>query len=133
MTQINEMVKNLLEELKEIVRTETVVGQPIQAGDSTVIPVSKVVFGFGGGGGTGQTEKKDAGGGTGIGGGASIEPLAFIVITEGKSQLLSVKEKGGITPGKVVDLLPEIIEQLKGFKSKKGKEKESEKEKDQTE
>ena len=47
--------------------------------------------------------------------------------------MLSVKEKSGITPGKVVDLLPEIIEQLKGFKSKKGKEKESKKEKEQAE
>lgn len=126
MAEINDMIKNFLEELKQIVRTETVVGQPIQAGDSTVIPVSKVMFGFGGGGGTSQSEKKESGGGTGIGGGASIEPLAFIVISEGKAQLLSVKEKGGITPGKVVDLLPEIIEQLKGFKSKKSKEKESE-------
>lgn len=133
MAQVNDMVKSLLEELKQIVRTETVIGQPIQAGDSTVIPVSKVMFGFGGGGGTSPKEKKESGSGTGIGGGASIEPLAFIVITDGKAQLLSVKEKGGITPGKVVDLLPEIIEQFKGFKSKKNKEKEPEKEKDQAE
>ncbi len=121
MFQVNEMVKNVLEQMRQIVKTETVVGQPIEAGNSTIIPVSKVSFGFGGGGGSGKSDKKDSGDGSGMAGGANIEPVAFIVITDGKSQLLSLKEKGGITPGKVIDLIPEIIEQVKGFKDKKGK------------
>jgi len=133
MVEVNEMVKNVLEEMRQILKTETVIGEPIQAGESTVIPVSKVSFGFGGGGGTGQTEKKESGGGSGMGGGASIEPVAFIVISEGKTQLLSLKEKGGLTPGKVIDLIPELIEQVKGFKGKKDKKKETKQEEDKEE
>lgn len=121
MYNLNDMVKNLLEEMGNLVQTKTVVGEPIQAGDSTVIPVSKVSFGFAGGGGSGQREKKEPNGGTGMGGGANIEPIAFIVITKGKVQMLSLKDKGALTPGKVIDLIPELIEQVKGFKQKKGK------------
>jgi len=91
---ITNMIKNLLAELREMIKTETVVGEPIEAGDSVVIPVSKVSVGFGGGGGGSKADEKAAGGeGSGIGGGASIEPVAFIVITEGKAQLLTLALK----------------------------------------
>lgn len=123
MTQSDEMIRNLLQELQQIVRTQTVVGEAMQAGNSTVIPVSKVMFGFGGGGGNVPGKKQETGGASGVGGGASIEPVAFIVITNGKAQLLSLKEKGGLTPGKVIDLIPEILEHVRDFAGKRSKKK----------
>lgn len=111
---LDEILKSLLPELREIARAQTVIGDPIQAGESTVIPVSKVSVGFGAGG-----SKDDKPGGMGTGGGAMIEPIAFIVITDGKVQLVPVTSKD-TTIGKVIDMVPDILDRV-GLKEKKGK------------
>jgi sporulation protein YtfJ len=116
---IHGLIKALLGELKDLVRTESVVGKPIQAGDTTVIPVSRVSLGFGGGGGNAPGRKEQPTEGSGIGGGASIEPVAFIVIHNGKAQLVNVQDKDGFGIGKVVDLIPELLETVKGFRGKR--------------
>lgn len=119
------MIEKLLAELGQLVRTESVVGKPIQTGDTTVIPVSKISFGFGGGGGSTPSKKSESGEGSGFGGGAQIEPVAFIVIHDGKAQLLNVQDKEGFGIGKVIDLIPEIIDKIKdlrGNREKKEKE-----------
>ena len=51
---VSELIKNVMNELETLMQTKTVVGDPISAGDYTVIPVSKVSFGFGAGGGSGS-------------------------------------------------------------------------------
>ncbi len=117
-----EITRSLLEELSKMVRTESVVGEPIQAGNSTVIPVTRVSFGFGTGAGSTMKEKKEPGELAGMGGGASVEPVAFIVITEGKAQLLTIGKKDQLTIGKVIDLIPDLLAQVKDLKGgKKGK------------
>ena len=118
---IQNIIKVLLDELGQLVQTKSVVGDPIQAGDSTLIPVSRISFGFGGGGGSTPSRKSEPGEGSGVGGGAHIEPIAFIVIHDGKAQLLNLRDKEGFSVGKVVDLIPEILEKMKGFREKKGK------------
>ena len=50
---ITELIKNTLKEAQELMTSRTVVGEPIKTDTHTVIPVSKVMFGFGGGGGRG--------------------------------------------------------------------------------
>ncbi len=116
------MIEKLLAELGQLVRTESVVGKPIQTGDTTVIPVSQISFGFGGGGGgIAPGKKSESGEGSGFGGGAQIEPVAFIVIHEGKAQLLNVHDKDGFGIGKVIDLIPELIDKVKDLRSNKGK------------
>ncbi len=121
--QLESILKNVLSELREMVQTETVVGKPIHAGDSVVVPVSKVSVGFGGGGGTrAEKNKDDRNNGTALGGGATIEPVAFIVIIKGKAQLLSLTGKGeNFNWGKVVDLIPDLVAQVKDMTQKKGK------------
>lgn len=114
---LDELLKSVLPELRQMAKAQTVIGDPIQAGDSTVIPVSKVSVGFGGGGGK-QSDKE---GGSGAGGGAMIEPIAFIVVTGGKVQLLPLTAKD-TTIGKVIDLVPDILNRL-GLKVEKEKEK----------
>ena len=52
-----DVLKGVVSELREIARTETIVGQAITVGDKTVIPVIKVSVGFGAGGGQGESEK----------------------------------------------------------------------------
>ena len=81
---ISNIVKAIMEQIKETVRSETVVGEPVQAEDSVIIPISKVSFGFGVGGGD-KDEGAGKGSGSGAGCGATIEPVAFVVVSKGKS------------------------------------------------
>ncbi len=120
---LEELLQSVLPELRQIAKAQTVIGDPIQAGDSTVVPVSKVSVGFGAGEGR---DPKQGGGGTG--GGAMIEPIAFIVITEGKVQLVPVTSKD-TTVGKVIDLVPEILDRV-GLKEKAEKNQETDESKD---
>ena len=114
---LENVLKTVMAELRNIAKTETVVGKEITAGNSTIVPVSKISIGIAGGGGAGKENKE----GTGIGGGATVEPIAFIVVTDGKAQLMPLGDKSGAF-GKVVDLIPEVIERVSG-KLKKDKAK----------
>jgi len=122
---VTDAVKVVMEQIKETVRSETVVGTPVQAEDAVIIPISRVSFGFGAGGGN----KSDAGthSGMGTGGGASIEPVAFVVVSKGKAQLLPLKSREA-TLTRLIDLIPSLLDLLKNVASK-GEEKESGKEK----
>lgn len=112
---VDDLIKTVMTELKAICRTETVVGQPVKAGETVIIPVSKVSVGFGAGGGDGKEGcSGNSGSGSGTGGGASIDPVAFIVVTpEGKAQLLPLTQKE-VTLAKIIDLIPDVLSKF-GF------------------
>ena len=111
---ITDVVKVVMEQIKETVRSETVVGSPVQAEEAVIIPVSRISFGFGAGGGNkGEGENKA---GMGTGGGASVEPVAFVVVSKGKAQLLPIKSREA-TLTRLIDLIPSLIDLLKNMKS----------------
>ena len=112
---IEEIVKTVLTQLRETVKTETVVGNPIITKEATIVPVSRVSIGFGIGGGK-FNNKGQGGEATGVG--MTIEPVAFIVVWKEKVELILVrKEEPGI--GRIIELIPEIAEKIKGMTSKK--------------
>jgi len=117
---VDELIRTLLGEFQQIVKTETVVGEPVIVGEVTIIPVSKVSFGFGAGGSGGKGEK--SGGGSGTGGGATLEPLAFLVVKDGKVQLLPLKEKEG-TLDKLLELAPDLYSKVREFWARREKKK----------
>ncbi|MBU1107941.1 MAG: sporulation protein [Candidatus Riflebacteria bacterium] len=88
---IDTLIKTVLSELKVAINSKTVIGEPTTFKNWTVIPVTRVSFGFGAGGGQGKNDAAGFGGGSG--GGATIEPVAFIVIGEKEVKLISLKEK----------------------------------------
>ena len=91
---IDSLIKTVLSELKVAINSKTVVGEPTTFNNWTVIPVTKVSFGFGAGGGEGKNDSVGFGGGSG--GGATIEPVAFIAISEKEVKLISLKEKESV-------------------------------------
>ena len=115
---VSELIKNVMDELETLMQTKTVVGDPINAGDYTVIPVSKVSFGFGAGGGGSDNGKKE-GKGEGVGGGWSIEPLAFFVVGSEGARLYSLKHEETVM-GKLFDLAPKVAETVKDYVDKRG-------------
>ncbi len=109
-------VKTLLEELRQISKTETVVGKEIKSGETTIIPVSQIKIGIAGG-----SVKPAAKESEGIGGGASITPIAFIVVNGSRVQLLPMSEKS--TPlSKAIEIIPEILEKFISSKDQTEKE-----------
>ena len=112
---IEDLVKTVLSQLKAISSTESVVGDPIKVGDISIIPVSRISFGFAAGGGQ---KKSREGTGEGTGGGASVEPVAFFVVRDGQVDLITIKKEGsGLAD--VIDLVPKIIERVKKGRDKK--------------
>lgn len=106
---VQDFATKLLEGLKQISQAETVIGKPIEAEGNLIIPVSRVTMGFGLGANEGKSEL------TGSAGGASIDPVAFLVLQEGQVKLLPVSQNQS-TLNKVIDLVPEVIESFKGTK-----------------
>ena len=126
---VEELMQEVVEQLEKLVTTKTIVGEPITVAGKTVVPISKVSFGFGSAGGEGKRGEEGGFGGGG-GGGAKIEPVAFLVISEDEVKLLSATGKG-IDIGKIVEAVPEVMDKIKSIRGKKGKEKEKEKEQEQ--
>ena len=116
-----EILKGVVGELKEISRSETIIGEPITVGSRTVIPVVKISVGFGAGGGQGEDEKRGSGYGGGGGGGAKIEPAAFIIMDDrGVSLLPAQKGKWGDLIDAIPDFERKFSEWTDKFKSEKG-------------
>lgn len=88
---LNDLMRETMAKIREMVDTNTIVGQPITTPDGvTLIPISKVSFGFGSGGGDyGKTTPKENFGG-GSAAGVKIDPVAFLVIKDGTTRVLPV-------------------------------------------
>ena len=117
---INEVLQTTMSKVKEMVDANTVVGQPITTQDGvTLIPVSRLSFGFATGGSDMPTSKpKDLFGG-GSGGGVTISPIAFIVISpEGEVRMMQVSEDSNNT-ARALNMIPDVINQVVGFFNKK--------------
>jgi len=99
---IEALADTLLEKLRHISQAETVIGKPIQAGQTTIIPVSRVSLGFGIGGHVGKGDLK------GSGGGAQVDPVAFLVIQGDDVRVLPVSKDSSLL-SKVTEIIPDVL------------------------
>lgn len=121
-----------MDSIKDMIDVNTIIGDPIQMNNSTVIiPISKVSFGFASGGSEfkGETideyNKKDKdeqiqyrlpfGGGAGAG--VTINPVAFIILQSGQVKLMSVEHENCID--KILDYVPDFLEKMNKMLEKK--------------
>lgn len=118
-------IKEIAGELERIATTKTVVGDPITAAGKTIIPISRISMGFGAGGGEGKKDTESGYGGGG-GAGAKIEPVAFIMLSEEEARIFRLSERSdaGSILSSIPDLVPEIMDKLKGMRGKNKKEEE---------
>lgn len=108
-SSVDSLIERVLGELNRIVQTRTVVGEPVTAGSVTLIPLSKISLGFAAGGAA------EGSGHSGTGGGATVEPIGFVVVDgDGKVQVMTLKEKE-ISWGQLVELVPGAVSKVKGF------------------
>ncbi|MCI6055626.1 GerW family sporulation protein [Dysosmobacter sp.] len=119
---LNDLMRSTMEKIHEMVDTNTIVGQPITTPDGvTLIPISKVSFGFGSGGADyGKVQPKDFGGAAGAG--VKIDPVAFLVIKEGTTRVLPVAVPASTTLDRVVEMVPDLMEKVEKYFDKKKEE-----------
>lgn len=113
--QFQTTVESLFKGMDSFITTKTVVGDSISMDDGTIIlPLVDVSFGVAAGAFSNEDSKKNNGGG-GMGG--KIQPSAVLIIKDGSSKLVNVKNQDGIT--KILDMVPDVINKF----SKNGNDK----------
>ena len=114
-----------MDKIKEMVDVDTVVGTPIKADGVTLIPVSKVTYGFAGGGS--DIPAKTAAGlfGGGSGAGITVTPIAFLSIAGGNVSLLPLISKPD-TVDSLISKLPDVVNMVTDMVSKKKEDKKDE-------
>jgi len=109
--QLENILPQITEFLKNEAKTETVIGEPFQLGEFSCVPVIRLGMGFGSGGGEGEgPDKKGMGEGMGAGAGIGMEPIGFLVTKGGEISFLSARSSSGLS--KAFEQVPELIEKF---------------------
>jgi uncharacterized spore protein YtfJ len=115
-----ELLDTLMRNLKEIISTKTIIGDPIQAGTMTILPLMKVSLGFGAGAGGGNNTAKSGSGGGG-GGGVMVTPVGFLIVQDGHATVVTPQNSKWDW---IAESIPDIIERVAKFR-REGKEQKS--------
>ena len=123
---LNEVLQESMAKVREMVDTNTIVGQPIQTADGvTLIPISRVSFGFGGGGTAFGSKKEPAADpnlGTALGAGVKVEPVSFLIIKDGTVRVLPVAAPAVNTVDRIVEMVPDVVDKVSDFIRRKTEE-----------
>ena len=112
------MLENTIAKIREMVDVNSVVGEPIVAGDVTIVPISKVSIGLGGGGSdftTKNSADKENPFGGGVGAGVKVTPVAFLVIKDGSVRVLPVAAPANTTADRLVEMVPDTLDKISAF------------------
>ena len=101
-SNFNGVVDSLLKGMNSVLGSKTVVGEPTKVGDTIILPLVDVSFGVGAG--STSADKKNGGCG---GFGAKMSPSAVLVIKNGTTKLVNIKNQDAVT--KILDLVPEVV------------------------
>lgn len=123
---IEGLMKTAMESIKEMVDVNTVVGDPVETPDgSVIIPISRVACGFAAGGGdyqAGTNGKKDGetpappfAGGSGAG--VSVQPMGFLVVGNGQIRLMPVDDNHALFD-RLIDVAPQMMNQVQSMFNK---------------
>ena len=113
-----------MDKVRQMVDSNTIVGEPITTPDGvTLIPVSRLSFGFGCGGG--DYGKQATQMGAGAGAGVRVEPMAFLVVKDGVTRMLPVAAPAITTVDRAIELVPQVLDRVESFIDRKKAEKET--------
>lgn len=101
---------SLIKGMEEFITTKTVVGEPVYVGDTTLVPLVEVSFGM-----MASDKAENARQNKGGGMGGKISPTAVLIIKDGATRLVSLKNQDGIS--KVIDMMPDIVNRFTSGKA----------------
>ena len=114
---IGELMQNTRENVRNILKVDTVVGDPIYTPDGIMlVPISRISVGFGGGGVEFNSKKageRPYGGGNATG--VKIEPIGFLIIKDGVVRMVNVTPPASNTVDRVIDLVPQVMDRIDAF------------------
>ncbi len=126
-----EMLTEAMEKVKGMAGADTIMGEPIVVPSGlTIIPISKVSYGFGGGGSDYANKSQVAastssfGGGMGVG--INVTPVSFMIINGENVRLLPVAQPASNAVERALDMLPDLMEKVSALLKKKEAEAEAE-------
>lgn len=122
---IQSLMETTVETIKGSIDTNTIVGEPIQTESTVVVPISKVTIGFGIGGGEYSrgnndcdnknnekyNDKNDSNFAGGSAGAVSIQPVAFVVVENGETRLMSLDSNINLVDN-ILTITPRVIEKI---------------------
>lgn len=119
---ISNLMTQTMAKIKEMVDVDTIIGTPITTADgTTVIPVSKVTFGFASGGSDfmpkhGSASQAPLAFGGGGGAGVTVSPVCFLIIArDGSANILGVNAQASTTVDRLVEMIPGAINKVSSF------------------
>ena len=114
---IGELMQNTMENVRNILKVDTVVGDPIYTPDGIMlVPISRISVGFGGGGVDFNSKKageRPYGGGNATG--VKIDPIGFLIIKDGVVRMVNVTPPASNTVDRVIDLVPQVMDRIDAF------------------
>jgi uncharacterized spore protein YtfJ len=116
MGNAEQTITAVVEQVKALLASDRVIGEPIQLGDATIMPLVSVGFGFGGGSGI---EGKGSGGtdtGSGAGAGGGIKPIALVISDASGVRVEPIKEHSS----SLGDAIAQVVKAVAEEKSKAG-------------
>ena len=127
---ICDLMNTTMQKIREMVDVNTIVGQPITTPDGiTLIPISKLSFGFASGGSDFVSKNHKPGEnntfGGGSGAGVNISPVAFLIVKGDSVRLLPVDPPASTTVDRVIEMVPEVVDKVTDFLEKKKEDKET--------
>lgn len=123
---IEKLMDTAMTNIKSMVDVNTIVGDPVETPDgSVIIPISRVSFGFAAGGGELKSSMKDNGdenkpfaGGSGAG--VMLTPVAFLVVSKEQVRLLPVNNNAVVE--RLINIAPELLQQIQNILEKNCKQ-----------
>ena len=111
-SKISEMMQSAMNSVKRLVEVNNIIGEPICTPDGlTLVPISKVSFGFGGAGGRlPGNNKDDFGGGSATG--VKIEPIGFLAVKEGGVRMINVMPPAQNSVDRLFELVPQVLDKV---------------------
>lgn len=121
---VNGLMAETMEKIRSMVDVNTIIGDPIVTHDgTTLIPISKVTFGFGSGGtdfkSRNSSENAPLCFGGGGGAGVSISPVAFLIVSEGNARILPVNMPADNSTDRLIEMIPDAVNGIQNFVSKR--------------
>lgn len=125
---ISNLMTETMAKIKEMVDVNTIIGNPVVTQDgTTIIPVSKVTFGFGAGGSEFSTKHTPTNAplafGGGGGAGVTVAPVCFLIVgRDGSANILGVNAQASTTIDRLVEMIPGVMNKFSSFmEGRKGK------------
>ncbi len=113
---INSLMDTSMRKIRELIDVNSIIGDPITTPDgTTIIPVSKVAYGFASGGSDLPTKKENRdcfGGGSGAG--VTIQPIGFLSIIKGNVKFIPIEKYDGAAD-RIVGMIPEAFDKISSF------------------